>query len=66
MLYYSEYIGYRGGDSVDVVEIGIIGGTDGPTSIFIATSVNWPLIIVMGIIVVLAVGSFIMWKKKHK
>lgn len=51
---------------MDVAEIGIIGGADGPTSIFIATSVNWPLIIVMGIIVVLAVGSFIMWKKKHK
>ena len=51
---------------MDIAEIGIIGGADGQTSIFIATSVNWPLIIVMGIIVVLAVGSFIVWKKKHK
>ena len=51
---------------MDIAEIGIIGGADGPTSIFIASSVNWPVIIVMGIIVVLAVGSFIVWKKKHK
>lgn len=51
---------------MDIAEIGIIGGADGLTSIFIARSVNWPLIIVMEIIVVLAVGSFIVWKKKHK
>lgn len=46
--------------------ISIIGGADGPTSIFIATSVNWPLIIAMGIGIVLISGGFIVWKKKHK
>ncbi len=25
------------------MEIGIIGGSDGPTAIFLASSVNWPL-----------------------
>lgn len=50
----------------DSVDIGIIGGADGPTSIFIATSVNWPLSIGIGIAIVLIVVGFIMWKKKHK
>lgn len=48
------------------MDIGIIGGADGPTSIFIATSVNWPLSIGIGIAIVLIVVGFIMWKKKHK
>lgn len=51
---------------MDVAKIGIIGGVDGPTSIFIITSVNWSLIIAAGIIIVLAVGGYIIWKKKHR
>ena len=52
-------------DSVDVAEIGIIGGADGPTSIFITASVNWPLIIGIGSIILMSIG-FIAWKKKHR
>lgn len=49
---------------MDVAEIGIIGGADGPISIFIATSVNWPLIIGIGAIIILMAVGFIVWKKK--
>ena len=46
--------------------IGIIGGADGPTSIYVATSVNWPLIIGLGVIIILMVIGFIVWKRKRK
>lgn len=49
-----------------LINVGIIGGADGPTSIVIVTSINWPLIITMRIIIVLIIGGFIVWKKKHK
>ena len=48
------------------MDVGIIGGADGPTSIFIATSVNWPLNIGIGIAIALMVVGFIVRKKKHK
>lgn len=51
---------------MDVAEIGIIGGADGPTSIFITTSVNWSLIIGIGVIIILIAVGFIVWKKKHR
>jgi Na+-transporting methylmalonyl-CoA/oxaloacetate decarboxylase beta subunit len=51
---------------VSAKSIGIIGGADGPTSIYISTSVNWPLIIGIGTIVALMVIGFIVWKKSHK
>lgn len=51
---------------MDVVEIGIIGGADGPTSIFITSSANWTLIIGVGAILALMAVGFIVWKKKHK
>jgi len=50
----------------DSVDVDIIGSADGPTSIFIATSVNWSLSIGIGIVIVLMVIGFIVWKKKHK
>lgn len=46
--------------------IGIIGGADGPTSIYIATSINWSLMIAVGIIIVIAIVGLSVWKKKHK
>lgn len=51
---------------MDVAKIGIIGGADGPISIYITTSVNWTLIIAVGVIIALMVIGFIVWKKKHK
>ncbi len=35
---------------MEAKSIGIIGGADGPTSIYITTSINWSLIIVPKII----------------
>lgn len=46
--------------------IGIIGGADGPTSIYITTSISWFIIIVVGVIIALTIIGFIVWKKKHK
>lgn len=46
--------------------ISIIGGADGPTSIYIATSVNWFLIIGVGVIIGAMVAGVIVWKKKHR
>lgn len=51
---------------MDAVELGIIGGADGPTSIYITSSVNWALIIGVGAIIVLMAVGFSVWKKKHK
>ena len=63
MIYLSEYFKRM---KERPMSVEIIGGADSPTSIFIATSINWPLIMEMGIIIVLIVGGFIVWKKKHK
>lgn len=46
--------------------IDIIGGADGPTSIYIATSVNWSLYIGLGVLIILMIVGLIVWKKKHK
>lgn len=48
------------------MDVVIIGGADGPTSIFVTTSVNWSLSIGIGIAIVLTVVGLIVWKKKHK
>ena len=50
---------------MDAAQIAIIGGADGPTSIFITTSVNWSLVIGSIIGVAIVVG-FIVWKKRRK
>jgi Na+-transporting methylmalonyl-CoA/oxaloacetate decarboxylase beta subunit len=51
----------REGNAREPKAIGIIGGADGPTSITVTTSVSWPAIIIIGIIIV--IGSIVVWKK---
>jgi len=47
----------------DKVSVGVIGGADGPTAIFVSSSVNWGL--VAGAAVILAaIVVFVIRKKK--
>jgi LPXTG-motif cell wall-anchored protein len=46
------------------MSIGVIGGADGPTAIYVTSSVNWPLLI--GVITIVLAGSitgFLLWRK---
>ncbi len=47
--------------------IGVIGGADGPTAIFMATNNLLPLLIGVGVLAVLAVGAviFIISRRGH-
>ena len=47
------------------MDIGIIGGADGPTAIFVASSVNWLLIGVLGV-VALGVALFFLLRKRKQ
>ena len=48
------------------LSIGIIGGADGPTAIFVTGSVNWPkMIAVLGSLAVLIVVGIVLVKKKR-
>ncbi|MBE5965814.1 MAG: sodium ion-translocating decarboxylase subunit beta [Lachnospiraceae bacterium] len=48
------------------MDVNIIGGADGPTAVYIGSSINWPLII--GTIIVIAAGilAFLFLKKRKK
>lgn len=49
---------------MDTAQVEIIGGAEGQTSIVIAPSLNWPLIIAVGMIIVIAVVGFMVWRKR--
>ena len=44
--------------------IGIIGGADGPTAIFVTTGINWMRI--LGVIVVAILAAVIIYRNKKK
>lgn len=50
--------------------VGIIGGADGPTAIYIASKLNWPLILLgaggIALLVVIAVKAFRIIMKNKK
>lgn len=46
--------------------IGIIGGADGPTAIFVASSGIPTLVIVLGVVLVIAIAVLIIKKLKKK
>ncbi|MBQ7082849.1 MAG: LPXTG cell wall anchor domain-containing protein [Oscillospiraceae bacterium] len=49
-----------------LLSIGVIGGADGPTAIFVTTSGPiWPLLL-LGAAAVAAVIGLILWRKKRK
>ena len=51
-----------GGCSTESASIGIIGGADGPTTIFVTSQINWPY--VCGLIGVIIVIALVIKKKK--
>ena len=55
------------GCSNEAANIGIIGGADGPTAVFVSSGANWMSIVgVIGIIIVIILVAFIMYRKKKK
>ncbi len=46
------------------MSVGVIGGADGPTAIFVSSSVNWGLVI--GTAVVIAAGIILLFVRKRK
>ncbi|MEM1485218.1 hypothetical protein V6615_10100 [Oscillospiraceae bacterium PP1C4] len=51
----------------DSASVGVIGGADGPTAVFVASSASPSGYVAGGIVVLaaLAVGAFILWRR-HK
>lgn len=48
-----------------IMDIGIIGGADGPTAIFIASSVNWGFVVALGVVALGAVLFLIIRKRRQ-
>lgn len=50
----------------DSFSIGIIGGADGPTKIYVSGLVNWPKVIVLlaGFAIFISLG-IVLFRKKH-
>ena len=46
------------------MDIGVIGGADGPTAIYITSTTNWLLVGVLGIVVLGVVLFFVLRKRK--
>lgn len=56
---------FLSGCGKEASSIGIIGGADGPTAIFVTSEIDW--LYVCGVIAAIAVGVFavlIIWRKK--
>ena len=50
---------------VEEMNIGVIGSADGPTAIYLASSVNWGLIIGAAIFISAVIAFFVLKKKKR-
>jgi Na+-transporting methylmalonyl-CoA/oxaloacetate decarboxylase beta subunit len=48
------------------MNVGIIGGADGPTAIYVASSINWPIIIGTIIIAAGVIAAILLLKRKKK
>ena len=46
------------------MNIGVIGGADGPTAIFVASSTDWVLAAIIGVVIVAGIVLTIVLKKK--
>lgn len=56
-----------GGCNNDAASIGIIGGADGPTAIFLTSKINWQSIYgLIGVIILTILVVFIMYLNKKK
>ena len=58
---------YLGGCSAESSSIGIIGGADGPTAIFVTSNINWLHVCgIVGILIVAALVVFFIYRNKKK
>ena len=56
-----------GGCNNDAASIGIIGGADGPTAIFVASTINWPGAFGwIGVIIAAVLAAVMIHLKKKK
>ena len=56
-----------GGCNNKAASIGIIGGADGPTAIFVTSKINWPSVYgLIGVIIVTILVALIIYLKKKK
>ena len=46
--------------------LGIIGGADGPTAIFVSYSPDWGLIILLAVIAAVGVGAWLFLRRRKK
>ena len=47
-----------------IPDVTVIGGADGPTAIFVASSVNWVLVAAAAVVVIAAILLIIIKKRK--
>ena len=58
---------YLGGCNNEDASIGIIGGADGPTAIFVTSNIHWPSVYgLIGVIIVTILVALIIYLKKKK
>ena len=56
-----------GGCNNTAASIGIIGGADGPTAVFVTSQINWPSICgLIGVVIVTVVVAIIVYLNKKK
>lgn len=48
------------------MNIGVIGGANGPTAIFIASSIDWVFAAIIGVVIVAGIVLAIVLKKKKR
>lgn len=65
LLYAAAVAVITSGCASDAASIGVIGGSDGPTSIIVSHSLLLPRIswVVGGILVLALIGGFLMWNR---
>ena len=58
---------YLGGCNNKTASIGIIGGADGPTAMFVASKINWPSVCgLIGVIIVTILVALIIYLNNKK
>ena len=54
------------GCSNEASDIAFIGGADGPTAVFVSSNLTWPVISLIGVIIVAVLVALIIYRNKKK
>jgi len=46
------------------MNVGVIGGADGPTAVFVTSSVDWAFLAGVAFVMAASVIAFCLWRKK--